>query len=119
MGNPNKVKVGPGLLYVNAVGEPEPADLTTPWTTVDAGWAAIGYTGEGHSFSKSPSFEGIDVAEETLPIRYEQTGDELTLSFAAAEMTVENLSRAFNGGTVTTLSGTVKRFDPPEVGSAT
>lgn len=119
MGNPNKVKVGPGLLYINTVGATEPSNLTTPWSTVDAGWTAIGYTEEGHEFSSEPSFEPIEVAEELVPIRYEEANKNEMLSFAAAEMTIENITRAFNGGVVTTLSGAVKRFEPPAIGQAT
>lgn len=117
--NPDKVKVGAGLLYINAVGEPEPNDLTTPWATVDPGWLAIGYTEEGHTFNREPNFEPIEVAEEDDPIRYEQTGVASSLEFAAAEMTVTNLTYAFNGGTVTTLSGTVVEFEPPILGDVT
>lgn len=113
---PGKVKVGPGLLYINSVGAAEPTNLTTPWSTVDAGWAAIGYTEEGHEFSSEPSFEPIEVAEELVPIRYEAANRTEMLTFNAAEMTIDNVVRAFNGGTVTTLTGTVKRFDPPAIG---
>lgn len=119
MGNPNKVKVGPGLLYIAQLGTTEPTNLTTPWATVSANWLPIGYTEEGHEFSSEPSFEPIEVAEELVPIRYEEAAKNESLSFAAAELTVENLQRAFNGGVVTTLSGTVVRYEPPALGSAT
>ncbi len=119
MGNPNKVKVGAGLLYLGPVGVTEPINLTTPWETVDARWVALGYTAEGHEFSSEPSFEPIEVAEELEPVRYEQNANSTMLSFAAAEMTIDNMVRAFNGGTITTISGTVKRYDPPELGDVT
>lgn len=119
MGNPNKVKVGAGLLYVAPVGSTEPNDLTTPWSTVDSDWVPFGYTEEGHNFSSEPNFEPIEVAEELEPIRFEQTATTQSLEFAAAEMTVNNLKYAFNGGTVTTISGTVVEYLPPTLGSAT
>jgi hypothetical protein len=119
MANPDKVKVGAGILYIAPLGTTEPTDLTTPWATVDADWEAIGYTEEGHEFSSEPNFEPIDVAEELEPIRYEQSANASAVTFSAAEMTVDNLTRAFNGGTVTTLAGTVVRFEPPEVGDVT
>lgn len=118
MGNPNKVKVGPGLLYIAPLGTTEPTNLTTPWATVDSDWAPIGYTEEGHEFSSEPSFEPIEVAEELVPIRYEEANKNEMLSFNAAELTVDNLTRAFNGGAVTVLSGTVKRYEPPALGQA-
>lgn len=117
--NPDKVKVGAGILYISPVGSVEPTNLTTPWGTVDPDWLAIGYTEEGHQFSSEPSFEAIEVAEELEPIRWEQSANNSSLEFSAAEMTVENLARAFNGGTVTTLSGTVVEFEPPEIGDVT
>lgn len=117
--DPDKVKVGAGTLWIGPVGVTEPNDLTTPWGTVDPDWLAIGYTEEGHEFSSEPSFEPIEVAEELDPIRYEQNANASRVSFSAAEMTVENLARAYNGGTITTISGTVVRFDPPEIGDVT
>lgn len=115
MANPNKVKLGAGLLYVGPIGTTEPTDLTTPWATVDADWSPLGYTEEGHEFASEPNFEPIEVAEEKIPIRYEKTGQEESLTFSAAEMTVDNLTYAFNGGTVTTLAGTVVRFERPDI----
>ena len=115
MANPDKVKVGAGLLYAGPIGSVEPTNLTTPWATVDPDWEPIGYTEEGHEFSSEPSFEPIEVAEEKIPIRYDKNMQEEMLSFSAAEMTVKNLTRAFNGGTVTTLSGSVVRFERPDV----
>ena len=117
--DPNKVKVGAGILYIGRVGVAEPNDLTTPWATVDADWLAFGYTEEGHTFNSEPNFEAIEVAEELEPIRYEQTAVANSLELAAAQMTVTNLGYAFNGGTVTTISGTVVSFEPPALGDVT
>lgn len=118
LGDPLKVKVGPGTLYFGPVGVAEPTDLVTPWATVDALWVPVGYTEEGHSATITPSVEAIEVAEELTPIRYEETKREVGLSFAAAEMTVTNIQKALNGGTITTFSGFVK-FEPPELGVVT
>lgn len=118
MGDPTAVKVGPGLLYIAPLLSTIPTDLTTPWATVDSDWTALGYTEEGHSFSYEPNFEAIEVAEELDPIRYEQTGRQMTVAFAAAEMTATNISRAMNGGTITSGAGIVT-FTPPAIGSVT
>lgn len=122
MGDPNNVKVGPGLLYVAPLGSTVPTDLVTAWTTVDADWTALGYTDEGHEFAYEPNFEPLTVAEELDPIRYEQTGREMRLSMASAEMTYLNVQRAYNGGTVT-VSGsgasTITTFEPPAIGTVT
>ncbi len=116
--NINQVRVGPGWLYVGNITAAEPADgdLTTPWATVDASWIGVGFTDEGHEVTHSPSFEGIEVAERKLPIRYEKAGGELTLSFSMAQVVARTLTYAFNGGTVVvtgTGASTVKTFEPP------
>lgn len=112
MGDPTKIRVGPGRLLVAAVGSTEPADLTTPWAVA---WTDLGYTDEGHSFTASPSFEPVEVAEEIDPIRYEATGREMRVEFALAELTAANLAKALNGGDVVTGTGIVT-FEPPDPG---
>lgn len=118
LGDPTKVKVGPGTLYFGPVGAAEPTDLTTPWATVDPLWVPVGYTEEGHSATMTPTVEAIEVAEELTPVRYEETKREVGLGFAAAQMTVENIQKALNGGTITTGVGIVT-FEPPELGVVT
>lgn len=119
MGDPTKVRVGPGKLKIAPVGATEPTDLSTAW---DAAWVDLGYTAEGHSFAATPTFEPVDVAEELDPIRYEATGREMRVEFALAEVTATNLSRALNGGTLVT-SGTgaaqIVTFEPPDPGEET
>lgn len=105
----DNVAVGPGTLYFGAVGATEPTDLTTAWSSA---WIPVGYTTEGHAFSYTPSYEGIEVAEELLPIKQVATGAEMVVAFAAAEMTAANVQKALNGGTITTGTGFVT-FEPP------
>jgi hypothetical protein len=97
-----KVRVGPGTLYSGAVGSTEPATLVAPWAVA---WTALGYTLEGSSFTISPSFEDIEVAEELDPIDVQSTGRDMTVSFALAQLTAENLQLVLNGGTITTGTG--------------
>lgn len=115
MGDPTAVKVGPGALYVAPLGTTAPADLATPWGVA---WIPLGYTEEGHEFAAENTFEAIEVAEELLPIRQEQTGSNLTVEMALAEMTAKNVQLALNGGTITSGDGFVT-FEPPELGEAT
>lgn len=115
-GTVGNIRVGPGWLYYNLnLSAPEPADLTTPWATVDAGWLAPGYTEEGHEVTYSPSFESIEVAEEKLPVDYESGAAELSMAFSLAEITAENMSLAWNGGSIV-ISGAgasrIKTFEP-------
>ncbi len=96
MGDPTKIRVGPGILYIAPVGSTEPVDLTTAWNVA---WVPLGYTEEGHAFSASPSFEPVEVAEEIDPIRYEPTGREMGVEFAEPFPTESDLSSAASGRT--------------------
>lgn len=117
-GNVKNVKVGPGRLWIAAVGTAEPANLVTlkkfdtAEVTAIADWSPIGYTEEGSTFSISPGVENIEVAEEKTPIAHYMSTLEYTLEFAMAELTARNLKVALNGGTITTASGLIT-FDPP------
>jgi hypothetical protein len=98
------IKLGPGKLYAAAVGTAEPTDLTT---ALSATWLAgyLGFTDEGHTFTIAPSYDGVEVAESMLPIARVKTGVDMTLEFALAEVTAQNVQKALNGATITS-SGT-------------
>jgi hypothetical protein len=114
-GNPAAVRVGPGKLLIAPLETAEPADLATAW---DSDWVEVGYTDEGSTFVFDQTFEDVNVAEEYDPVHVLQTARQITLNFAAAELTATNLQRAFNGGTITTASGLVT-FEPPDAGDFT
>ena len=101
---PTFVHFGPGKLYVAPEGTAEPTDLAT---ALNATWLAgkVGYTDNGHVFTRTPSYENIEVAESLLPISKVQTGIDETLEFAYAELIAKNLQTVLNGATVTS-SGT-------------
>jgi hypothetical protein len=114
-GDPLAVRIGPGTLYIAPLGATEPAELTTAW---DAAWVELGYTDEGSSFVFDNTFEDVMVAEELEPVEILQTARQITVNFAAAELTATNIQRAFNGGTITTNLGEVT-FEPPDAGDYT
>ena len=115
MGNVNAIALGPGTLYTAAVGAAEPATLVAAW---DAAWTDLGYTFEGHTFSSESTVEEVEVAEELVPLLYVTTKVVAKAEFTLAEVTATNLSRALNGGTITTGSGFVT-FEPPAIGAET
>ena len=117
-GTPSAISLGPGYLYIAPLGSVEPTDLTTPWTTVDAGWVLLGYTAEGSEFSYQLDTDKVEVAEELDPIKNTPTGRESHVTFELAEVTATNLKRAMNGGTITTGTGIVT-FEPPDLGTET
>lgn len=119
MPDPRNIRVGPGWLYIAPLNSAEPADLTTAWA---AAWTRLGWTEEGHTFNQEINVEGIEVAEQLEPVKYETTGREMSVTFSLAEITAQNLQRALNGGTIT-LSGVgaaqIATFEPPDIGAET
>lgn len=113
MGTPTEVVVGPGLLYVAPLGTAEP---TTGSGALPSAWTAIGYTDDGTAFSYETSFEDIEVEEELDPIRKVATGRAVSLGFAMAQISAQNLSIAANGGTIGSPTAGFVTFDPPELG---
>jgi hypothetical protein len=115
LGNPVAVRVGPGILKIAPLASTEPTDLLTPW---DTAWTDLGYTDDGSNFVFEQNFEDVMVEEEYEPVQVLQTTRQITINFALAELTAENLSRAFNGGTVDTTAG-LTTFEPPAAGQVT
>lgn len=114
--DPKAVRVGPGILYIAPLDTTEPDDLATPW---DGDWTEIGYTDSGSTFVFDQTFEDVMVAEEYDAIHVLQTARQITVNFAAAQLTAANLTYAFNGGDVPTPSGGVVTFEPPDTGEYT
>ena len=105
------IRFGPGRIYFGAEGPPEPTDLTT---ALNVGWLPAGYTDNGHTFTFTPAFENIEVAEVMLALFKVETGQEMGLEFALAELTAKNFQRAFNGATITTTGTGATAIDKVE-----
>src|SRR5215475_15288613 len=104
-GNPQALSLGPGYLYLGAMGRTEPTDLSTAWATVDAGWGLLGYTDAGSEFDYALAVDQVNVAEELDPVSNQTTGRTASLKFAASQMTITNLKMAMNGGVLTAGTG--------------
>jgi hypothetical protein len=117
-GTATNVRVGPGILRIAPLGTDEPTDLTTDW---DEDWVPLGYTHEGSTVGFDQTFEDITVEEEYDPVDTLQTARSITVSLAAAEVTAANLQKAFNGGTVESVTGppALVTFEPPPAGQVT
>lgn len=111
--------LGPGQIRIAALGSAEPPDLATAWPVA---WVPLGYTEEGSEFSYEISTEPVEVAEELDPISTQTVGRNITVAFASAEPTVENLKTALNGGTIvvdTAPTPLYVTFEPPDLGTET
>lgn len=115
-GVPSALALGPGYLYIGAIGTAEPADLVTAWTVVSAGWVALGYTDQGSEFDYQLNTSPVQVAEELDPISNAPDGRQSSVKFNLAQITATNLKYASNGGTIVTGTGIVT-FEPPDLGT--
>lgn len=112
-GDPTKVRVGPGWIYIAPLDSTEPTDVISP---LDGAWTNLGYTDGGTTFTFGSTFEDIEVDQEYDPIAVLQTKRTIAIDVEAAEMTADNLEVAFNGGDVVGPAGGVTTFEPPETG---
>jgi hypothetical protein len=110
----------PGKLYIaptDKLGVPtaEPADCVTAWS---ADWVPLGYTDEGSVFNYEVSTDNVEVAEELDPLARVTTGRDASIEFALAEITLKNLTIAFNGGIIDDAdTGAIWDFEPPDLGN--
>lgn len=111
-GTATNVSLGPGWLYVAAIGTTEP---TSASAALPSAWRDVGYTEEGSTFSYEYENEGIEVAEELDAIRYVTTGRAGTLAFNMAEATRRNLALALNAGAAAANDATA--IEPTAAGS--
>jgi hypothetical protein len=114
VGTPAAVKVGPGLLYVAAIGTTEP---TSGSAALPSAWVAVGYTDNGSMFNSDTTYEDIEVEEELEPIRTTATKRVTTIEFEMAEINAKNLAIAYNGGTIGSPSAGFVTFEPPALGT--
>lgn len=99
----------PGFLFTADLLTSEPAHAAAgssydldPWPV---GWVSSGATDDGSEFTYESKLEAISVAEFLDPVKWVTTERNGSIAFAMASWTLNNLKRAFNGGTLSTVSG--------------
>lgn len=105
--------VGPGLLYVAAIGTTEPttsADLAA--ASLPSAWREVGYTEDGSVWKYETKSEDIEVAEELDPISSAITARTGSLEFKMKQATRRNLALAINSGAASANDGTT--LEPPD-----
>jgi hypothetical protein len=105
-----------------ASSEPTNTVVASAFTdTWPVAWKVLGATEDGSEFTYESNVEAITVAEFFDPIRYATTERSGNFSFNLADYTLNNLSRAFNGGTITPVSGSgttaLNSYVPPTPGN--
>lgn len=104
--NPANAAMGPGTIYVADFGATEPAeDATGLATTPGAEWTMVGGTMGGISTTIDQDFKDLEFDQVPMPIGARKIKDRITVKFKMAEVTLNNLVLALNGGTVTPGSG--------------
>ncbi len=113
--------LGPGRLWWATAETADPTGIpATATTSPGAAYKEVGYTSEGSEISFEMSSDPVNVAESLDPVGYRTTARSGSCAFAMAEQTTQNLTLAFNGGTVTATGTTPNRtfkYSPPEAGS--
>lgn len=120
------VLTGPGYLFRAPLGSALPTFAVSGSQFTDAwpvAWVNLGATTDGSQFTNQITLSPIEVAEFYDAIKYETTARSSKIAFNLADYTLNNLSRALNGGTLTVVSGAgatqLSKLAPPPVGSET
>lgn len=117
----------PGFLFWAPLLSTEPTHAALA-STYDldawpAAWISLGATEDGSKFTYESKVEAVKVAEFFDPIRWSTTERSGSFAFNLAAYTLKNLQRAYNGGTIATVSGSGVTLSsslvPPAPGSET
>jgi hypothetical protein len=114
----------PGFIFWAPLGSTLPAGGAAGSVYTDAwpvAWVNLGATESGSDFDYSVKVAPVTVAEFLDPIKYMTTDRSGSIAFNMADYTLNNLKRAYNGGTLTAVSGTGATLSstliPPAVGA--
>ena len=99
----------PGFLFWAPLLSTEPAHAVLA-STYDAdawpvAWIPLGPTEGGSKSTYNLNVEPVVVAEFFDPIRWSTTGRQGSFAFGLANYTLQNVKRAYNGGVLSTVSG--------------
>ena len=114
----------PGFLFWAPVASALPVFTVVGSKFTDAwpvAWISLGATTDGSKLKYSTKLESISVAELFDPIMWITTERSGSFAMALASVTLANLNRAMNTGTLTTVSGSgttlLSKLTPPVPGA--
>lgn len=104
--------MGPGTFYVADFGATEPdADAAGIASTPGAQWTDVGGTLGGLSVAFNQDIKGLEMDQIVMEVGGRITKQEVIFSAKLAEVTLDNLVLAMNGGTLTSGSG-YDKYEP-------
>jgi hypothetical protein len=113
--NENNVAVGMAAVYMKpwtyGMALTQIADSTVPLSNAGvvaweaAGWTVLGATNEGFKVNAEASTTTITIEEQSTPVGEQMEAKTLSIEAALAEDTLESISLAWGGGTITTVAG--------------
>lgn len=109
---------GPGTLYSGAFGAAEPADAAVNTTPAASAWVDRGGTDGGIKLVMTQTFSELKVDQIVDSPGRRLVKRDFNLQTNLAEVTLENLALAMNGGTAASGSG-FKTLTPDSASSAT
>lgn len=109
---------GPGTLYTGAFGATEPADAAVNATPAASAWTDRGGTNGGIKLVMTQTFSELAVDQIVDSPGRRLVKRDFNVQTSLAEVTLENLSLAMNGGTAASGSG-FKTLTPDAASSAT
>jgi hypothetical protein len=114
----------PGFLYLAPTATAFPAGVGAASKFSDAPsvtFVEVGATEDGTKWKYTPSIEAVTVAEFLDPVLWRTVSREASLAFNLADFTLQNMKRAMNGGTISTVGGAgatlVSEYIPPVLGA--
>lgn len=112
--------MGPGTLWTGAFGVSEPADTLLGLTSdPGAGWRDVGGTNDGVTLTIAQEFEELEVDQLVDVPERRRTKREFTIETNLAEVTLENLVLASNGGTINDAITDIRVYEPQDGLAAT
>lgn len=102
MGDVANIVVGPGELFLAAVGTtpPNEDDNILNW----AGWTNVGFTDGGIELEYTPEVADHFVDQELGPVKSTLTSEQFIVRAPLAESTLQNLNKAISASKLTTVA---------------
>ena len=103
------VKIGPGHLYVAAVGASYPDQTTTPPSNT---WEDLGYSEDGFTFEIEHTVEELRVAQSIDPVDVKVSDRSVRITGELSQSSLGQIKRVTGGAGATASASSVTTFTP-------